>query len=49
MTMPPPPARPRGLTASEPAPSKIVLRGVSKSFGPKVVLDACDLEIAEGE
>jgi ABC-type dipeptide/oligopeptide/nickel transport system ATPase component len=25
------------------------LRGVSKSFGPKVVLDACDLEIAEGE
>src|SRR4029079_9649410 len=30
-------------------PAKIVLRGVSKSFGPKVVLDACDLEIAEGE
>ena len=37
--MPPPPER----------PAKIVLRGVSKSFGPKVVLDGCDLEIAEGE
>ncbi len=36
-------------TAPLERPAKISLRGVSKSFGTKVVLDQCDLDIAEGE
>ena len=31
------------------APPKIEIRGVHKSFGPKVVLDGIDLEVAAGE
>jgi phospholipid/cholesterol/gamma-HCH transport system ATP-binding protein len=31
------------------APVQIALRGVHKSFGPKVVLDGADLEVRDGE
>jgi phospholipid/cholesterol/gamma-HCH transport system ATP-binding protein len=31
------------------APAKISLRGVEKRFGPKVVLDGIDLDVAKGE
>jgi phospholipid/cholesterol/gamma-HCH transport system ATP-binding protein len=34
---------------SDPSRPKIAIRGLEKSFGPKVVLDGVDLDIAEGE
>jgi len=42
-------AAPAASPAPLERPAKISLRGVSKSFGAKCVLDHCDLDIAEGE